>query len=725
MLEQGRATRPGASLAVRLLLTFGLPIALVAIGGWIALPGIDRGLLGSGADPRSFTVFALGLGPVVTAYMVVELVALVVPRLSRLRHGDPAGRAKLDRAARVTALVLGALQAFAVATSLKALSESPLFAESSDVSTPIVVASLVGGMCLTLVVANIVTRQGIVNGIVLITMLAALVDLRAGLAAGVTKAMLLGTLDATVVAFLLLSLALPAVATWLALSRAKPIAAGNAHAEDAGTTSPYRNARSLAVEPVVPVPASALAPYAIAPALLMLPRTLARFFPGEDALAIAFERLGNHWLVLQLALTLALGVLFARLLHRPREMADLVDRLGGGDRSRNEQSARSALRRALVPTLLFLTTLVLAANVRHGAFQISILVVPLLVAVVMDVVASVRSLAREPSLVAIWQERRVSALPVLQAVLEAEGTTVHTRGTSVLGLLQTFAPYASAELLVRAEDAPRATAVLEHLLLGRPAPEPVATRDAPTASPAPGRSHIAALGITAVMALGAVLATTVRVPSSARHDKPRAALEVVRVDDTNDALETVPDGALPPDVELRLENVPVGRREPARRSTYGVARLAPGESMADASARLGKWLATIPLRPGQRFAFEPVEDVDAEDAHLTVIGVRSFVLTGAPILTTADVTDAEPAMDAMQDVHVVVTLSAESADRFADVTDEWTNRRIAILLDGRITSTPVVRTRIGGGRISITMGRGSKDEQLLEARKLADGLSGR
>jgi preprotein translocase subunit SecD len=45
-------------------------------------------------------------------------------------------------------------------------------------------------------------------------------------------------------------------------------------------------------------------------------------------------------------------------------------------------------------------------------------------------------------------------------------------------------------------------------------------------------------------------------------------------------------------------------------------------------------------------------------------------------------------------------------------------RRFAIILDDVINSAPVIKTKIGGGRASITMGAGDPDQQLQNAEKL-------
>ncbi|MGH7294527.1 MAG: SecDF P1 head subdomain-containing protein, partial [Polyangiaceae bacterium] len=136
------------------------------------------------------------------------------------------------------------------------------------------------------------------------------------------------------------------------------------------------------------------------------------------------------------------------------------------------------------------------------------------------------------------------------------------------------------------------------------------------------------------------------------------------------------------------------------------------------------------LPPADRWAPEEVLEPDAgpgegdEPRTWRVVGVRSLVLTGDVVVGTADVTDAYARVDeqGMNAPYVAVTLSDAGGRRFADVTEQWVNRRLAILVDGHVDSAPVVKSRIAGGRLSITMGAGDPDQQLADARRLAASL---
>jgi preprotein translocase subunit SecD len=209
---------------------------------------------------------------------------------------------------------------------------------------------------------------------------------------------------------------------------------------------------------------------------------------------------------------------------------------------------------------------------------------------------------------------------------------------------------------------------------------------------------------------------------------PRPELEIVRIDDTIDPFAELPEQAIPEGerIELRFENAPAG---PGKYVKVNFARLVlrEGESIADGAVRFRRWLSTIALPPDARFGIEQVEDDAEEGATPRVIGFRSFVLTGEPVLRTEDVTEAAAMAQTGEgmDVYVSVTFSSAGAQRFEDVTREWTQRRLAIVVDGVINSAPVVKTAIGGGRTSITMGAGDPTKRAEEAKLLAARLRGR
>jgi SecY len=710
--------------ARRLAITLSIPILIGLLLEQVLVPGIPYDALGIHGSRANLSVFALGLQPILTAYWIVEVVAFLVPRWSRLRHGNPEGRAKLDSAVRILVLVLAVTQALGMALSLKALGDGQVGLGFS-ISVPLVMMSLVGGVCIQFVAARIISTHGLMNGFVVLfgaSLLRGIVlDLlkmwgpeapeRHGFAGGDLNP---------------LAIVVVIVATWAALrgaGRAPDAPAKEGSSNETG--APYRSARWLVVHPWIPVPSGSIQPYYVASALLLLPATLVNLGLPLQELQRFLQRGDAAFTLLFLALSGITMVVFARLMHRPSEMAGLASRLGAAEGKKLERQAGESLRRATLPSLLLLAAIILSPT-RFGGATVALLTVML-----MDLFAAIRLAQKEPDLVSVWEERRVSAVPVLRAALAAEGIATETRGMAYCSFWQIFAPYAPTELLVKRADAERATQTLRLLLLGEEDPEPDAPRaprwQVPTEPWTPAR-RTAILGGCAVAALALTAFGALPAHDSGGDAVPRADLEVVRVDDTVDPFAALPDDAAPAGLGLSImsENAPVG---PGRNTVAHFARvvLQSGETTQAAFARVKPWLSTLRLRPGARFGFEELDEYDDDTRKATPVGIRTFVLAGAPVLRTDDVTDAAVAMDSNGDegppsYYVAVTLSSDAAKRFEAATREWTERRLAILIDGEINSAPVVKTAIGGGHISITMGQGDPAQQLKKAKQLARGL---
>jgi preprotein translocase subunit SecY len=728
--------KPKRSLGVRLALTIVPVIALLVARARLLLPGIDDAGVRRLAEPtlggfgaENVGVFALGVMAFVQAYALVELVALAVPALRRLRHGNPEGRAKLDRAARGFGLVLAVFQAFGIAVSLRALSSTDLVMTTPmpEISVPIVTATLVGGACLSMLVADLVTRQGIVNGLLLLPcielVLATIDDVRAAVAKG-TVAGLWETRHWVIVFG---GVALALFAGWAATHGAHDVRATATDAPKEDRTA-YRDARALILRPWVPIPSSSFAPYTMAASILMLPATLTNFKLPFKELAAVLER-GDLTFTVAYALTMGgLVFLLTRLLHRPAEAEDLARRLGTQvDRS----AVIAAQNRALFPSLMFFAVLVVVTHAAgHVRFlHLSLAMLPVIAALVLDGVRAVRI---PTDFASVWQERRASAVPVVRAVLESRGIDTLVTGAATNALFQAFAPYAPVTLHVPAADAERATKILRHLLLGEDAPEA-----APDERTAPRqttgwtvRTRAVALGAALLASCGLLGLGLVKPPAPPA--RTPAKLEVVAVADDVDAFAGIPDQEVPEGIEIRFENAPQGTDRLGQRKTervyYATVPLAKGETVDDAIRRGDAWTKTKDVGPGRRIAWEPTYDWDDEGGQLTPSGARTFVIEGNPVLTNQDIVEAMPSVDAKSatpEVYIAITLTPEAGERFGQFTRERVNRRLAIVLDGRINSAPVIRSAIDGGRISITMGQGDVEKQLKEARALAGGLSQR
>jgi hypothetical protein len=714
-----------APLWRRAAVTVGVPIALSVVGRSVALPGVDPSIVAAARAGGSFAavgVLALGITPFLSAYWIVEVAAFLVPRWSTLRHGNPEGRARLERAVGVLGLVLAAMQGFGVASTLASVGGDAL-----RISIPVVTITLVAGAFVELAAARFITRNGLVNGF--IVLLAADV-VRSLVGHAVDLAQMGGALGsvwlARSVARTVLAVTVIGIASWTALRGARaPAARSDANAEDG---APYRGARELAVRPWIPLPSSSFQPYFIAGSLLTIPVTLANWkLVDRDVVKVVQ---GGWAGPLQLLILLPVMVVMARALHRPAEMADLAQRLGA---KTSEQAARVLLAGTYLPTFVFFMAVVFADEL--SAFGVGW--VPILVAAAMDLHASWRARRAEPTLVPVWEERRASAAPVVEAVLAAEGIAAHAHGAAALSLLQVFAPYAPVEMWVKESDAPRAIKVLGHVFLGEEAGERAAAPALPAprevAAPALWTLHRkTAINAVAAAVAGGALAFVRFVPETARGvtggaPSPRAELEVARVDDSVDVFGNVADKDLPEGVAIAEETVPLGH---AKTGLGHFARIAvrTGEPKQACVARLRRWVDTLPAVAGTRIGIAALYDHEPVTGASTFEGARTYVLMGEPALRTDDVVEAhaEPHLHGgASDVSVSTELSSAASSRLEAMTRAWMDRRIAILIDGEVQTAPVVKGALGGGRISITMAAGHGADvsaNMADAERLARAL---
>ena len=116
---------------IRNRILFTLAMLLVyRIGAAIPVPGVNAeilsaqiadnsilsmmNLLGGGAFER-MSVFALGVGPYITASIIIQLLSMdVIPALTELAKSGQSGRTKIDQITRYLGVVLAYVQAFSM-----------------------------------------------------------------------------------------------------------------------------------------------------------------------------------------------------------------------------------------------------------------------------------------------------------------------------------------------------------------------------------------------------------------------------------------------------------------------------------------------------------------------------------------------------------------------------------------------------------------------------------
>src|SRR5207248_11142710 len=133
--------------------------------------GTVLGLLNlfSGSALSRFSLFALGIMPYVTASIILQLLAVVVPKLEQLQKEGEAGTAKITQYTRYLTVALAALQSLGYVLlftrSSSSSSSSGKVLDTNSGRIVLIVVTLTAGCTLLMWMGEQITKRGIGNGI--------------------------------------------------------------------------------------------------------------------------------------------------------------------------------------------------------------------------------------------------------------------------------------------------------------------------------------------------------------------------------------------------------------------------------------------------------------------------------------------------------------------------------------------------------------------------------
>ena len=171
-----------SDLMRRVAITLGA-LLIYRIGTFIPLPGIDpavwerlfrgqsSGVLGifnlfSGGAVSRMAIFALNLGPYLTAAILVQVALLFSSRLGALNDRGDRGRQIVRRRTLVLTLFFTTIQSYGIAIGLEGLGQT--VAEPGFFFRLSTVIALTGGVFLLIWLTEIITAHGVGNGLALI-----------------------------------------------------------------------------------------------------------------------------------------------------------------------------------------------------------------------------------------------------------------------------------------------------------------------------------------------------------------------------------------------------------------------------------------------------------------------------------------------------------------------------------------------------------------------------
>ena len=163
----------------RLLYTL-LLLVIFRLGCYITVPGVDivklneimsiKGegfaeyvnMMSGGAFSR-FSIFAMSISPYITASIVIQLLAMIIPSLERLtKEGGEEGKKKIGKYTRIVTVILALVQSLGVYLSYQS---SGIFINPGFLTGTIVVSSLVAGTAFLIWIGEQIDSRGIGNGI--------------------------------------------------------------------------------------------------------------------------------------------------------------------------------------------------------------------------------------------------------------------------------------------------------------------------------------------------------------------------------------------------------------------------------------------------------------------------------------------------------------------------------------------------------------------------------
>ena len=81
---------------------------------------------------------------------------------------------------------------------------------------------------------------------------------------------------------------------------------------------------------------------------------------------------------------------------------------------------------------------------------------------------------------------------------------------------------------------------------------------------------------------------------------------------------------------------------------------------------------------------------------------EKYLLRAIPVLDGSMLTDAKVGFDESNQPVVNFVLNGQGSKIFGDFTESYKGKRMAVVLDNKVMSAPVIRERIGGGRVQIS-----------------------
>lgn len=342
----------------RILFTV-LILFIFRIGAQITVPGVNpegleeylnsgsalslMNMLGGGTL-QTFSIFALGVSPYITAQIIVQLLSTdVLPALSELRRQGQYGRKKMEYATRYLTLLLGAVQAYGIIKTIENTPEVSLNLQGGWLTYLYIIIVMLAGTMIVMWLGDQISVKGIGNGISMIIFAGIVCSLPNQFAHAFTTyiSTTAGSPENLVIAgvfkfilYVLAYLVIISFVTFIELSQRKiPI-------QNSGKSGGQSQGMSKASFLPIKINSAGVIPVIFASSLMMAPSVIAAFIDSNSSSAYWLKifstsemyNMGSWsmpWgLLIYIVLTVAFTFFYANLQIDPQQMAENFQKNG-------------------------------------------------------------------------------------------------------------------------------------------------------------------------------------------------------------------------------------------------------------------------------------------------------------------------------------------------------------------------------------------------------------
>ncbi len=126
----------------------------------------------SGGGMRQFSIVAMGVYPYITATIIMQLLIPIIPQLEALSKEGESGRAKINQYMHFVTVPLAALQAFGTVQFINTSGQGAIIQDfdlgANPIPTIAIIATMVAGTVLLVWMGELITQNGIGNGVSII-----------------------------------------------------------------------------------------------------------------------------------------------------------------------------------------------------------------------------------------------------------------------------------------------------------------------------------------------------------------------------------------------------------------------------------------------------------------------------------------------------------------------------------------------------------------------------